>query len=68
MSWVNLGNDVVSGDALRLGEVEHCSGLYILGNPGMGKSALMVNIAKQYIEQGRGIFFLDSIGNFIFCA
>ena len=57
MSWVNLGNDVVSGDALRLGEVEHCSGLYILGNPGMGKSALMVNIAKQYIEQGRGIFF-----------
>jgi replicative DNA helicase len=57
MSSVNLGNDVVSGDVLWLGEVEHRSGLYILGKPGMGKSALIVNMMNQDIENGHGVFF-----------
>ena len=48
MPSVVLGKDE-GGQAVTLGDIERRSGLYILGKPGMGKSALMVNIMLQDI-------------------
>jgi hypothetical protein len=65
MFSVALGHDVESGQEVRLGDIERRSGLYLLGKMGMGKSALCVNIARQDIENGHGIFFLDPHGEAI---
>ena len=54
-----LGNDGETGQGLRLGDIERRSGFYVLGKPGMGKSALIVNIINQDVEHGHGVFFLD---------
>src|ERR671915_386066 len=65
MSRVILGTDVETGEVVRLGGIERRSGLYILGRPGMGKSALAVNIALDDIANGHGLFFLDPHGDAI---
>ena len=52
---VILGNDVETGHPLRIGDIERRSGLYALGKPGMGKSALLVNIMNQDIDHGHGL-------------
>jgi Helicase HerA, central domain len=64
MPSVVLGRDG-RGQAVTLGDIERRSGLYILGKPGMGKSALMVNIMRSDIEHGHGVFFLDPHGEAI---
>src|SRR5688500_3207658 len=61
---VILGKDE-TGQSLRLGDIERRSGLYILGKPGMGKSALIVNILNKDLEHGHGAFFLDPHGDAI---
>jgi hypothetical protein len=43
-----LGQDQ-NGKSVFMGDIERRSGLYILGKPGMGKSALMVNLANNDI-------------------
>jgi hypothetical protein len=63
-NWVEVGK-AQDGHTMLLGDVMARSGLYILGKPGMGKSALMVNLAKQYIENEKGLFFLDPHGDAI---
>jgi hypothetical protein len=50
MSSVILGTDMDTGEAVRIGDVERRSGLYLLGRMGMGKSALAVNVALQDID------------------
>jgi hypothetical protein len=45
--------------ALTIGDMEHRSGLYILGKPRMGKSWLIVNLILQDIENWHGVFFID---------
>jgi hypothetical protein len=65
MSSVILGTDTDTGDTVRIGDTERRSGLYLLGRPGMGKSALAVNIALQDIVNGHGVFFLDPHGEAI---
>jgi hypothetical protein len=62
--WVDLGK-TERNQAVSLGDRVARSGLYILGKPGMGKSALMVNLARQYIENERGLFLLDPHGETI---
>jgi hypothetical protein len=64
MPSVVLGKDE-RGQAITLGDIERRSGLYILGKPGMGKSALMVNIMLQDIAHEHGLFFLDPHGEAI---
>ena len=64
MPSVVLGRDE-GGEIVTLGDIERRSGLYILGKPGMGKSALMVNIMLQDIQQRHGLFFLDPHGEAI---
>jgi hypothetical protein len=50
---------------VRIGDIERQSGLYLLGKPGMGKSALSVNLALQDIQNQHGLFFLDPHGDAI---
>jgi hypothetical protein len=63
MGFVTLGTDVETKQKVRLGDIERRSGLYVLGEMGMGKSALAVNIALQDITNGHGVFFLDPHGD-----
>lgn len=56
---VLIGQALETGQEVRLGDIERRSGLYILGKPGMGKSALMVNIARQDLENLNPIIFID---------
>jgi len=63
MASVILGTDTDTGEVVRIGDIERRSGLYILGKPGMGKSALSVNVALQDIQNGHGLFFLDPHGD-----
>jgi hypothetical protein len=65
MPSVIIGKDIQTGQEVRLGDIERRSGLYILGKPGMGKSALMVNMINQDIQNGHGVFFLDPHGQAI---
>src|SRR5919197_1093308 len=64
MPSVILGRDE-RGQLLRIGDIERRSGLYILGKPGMGKSALMVNMMIGDCANGHGLFFLDPHGDAI---
>jgi hypothetical protein len=54
-----IGHDIKTGKKITIGDIERRSALYFLGKPGMGKSALMVNLMIQDIEHGHGVFFLD---------
>ena len=65
MSSVILGIDAQTGQEVRIGDIERRSGLYILGNPGMGKSVTMVNMMRQDMSNGHGLFFLDPHGDAI---
>jgi hypothetical protein len=62
---VYLGLEAGTGNDISLRNEERCSGLYVLGKPGMGKSTLLFNMAKQDIENGNKIFFLDPHGETI---
>jgi hypothetical protein len=65
MASVYLGWNTEAQEAVRVGDIERRSGLYILGKPGMGKSALMINMASQDLAHGHGLFFLDPHGDAI---
>ena len=65
MGFVTLGIDVETEQEVRLGDIERRSGLYLLGRPGMGKSALAVRTVLQDIANGYGVFFLDPHGDAI---
>lgn len=62
---VILGHAIDTGERITLGEIEHRSGLYVLGKPGMGKSTLLVSLMVQYIKHGHGLLFLDPHGDAI---
>jgi hypothetical protein len=63
MSSVILGTDIETREEVRIGDIERRSGLYLLGRPGMGKSALATNISLQDIDHGHGLFFIDPHGD-----
>src|SRR5215213_7781444 len=60
---VRLGHDGESGEAVTLGNSERTKGLYIIGNPGMGKSSLLEDLIVQDIEAGAGVCVLDPHGD-----
>ena len=62
---VLIGKALETRQEVALEIVERRSGLYILGKPGMGKSALMVNMAIKIYTHGHKIFFLDPHGDAI---
>src|SRR5438046_10600013 len=63
--FATLGAEIYTNKEIRIGDVERNSGLYILGKPGMGKSALLINMLKTDIHAERGVFFLDPHGEAI---
>ena len=63
MSRVVLGTDIETGRQVWIDDLARQSGLYLLGKPGMGKSAAAVNIALQDIANGHGVFFIDPHGD-----
>jgi hypothetical protein len=60
-----IGMSAETGEPIFIGDIERRSGLYVLGKPGMGKSALLVNLMGQDIENEHGLFFLDPHGDAI---
>src|SRR4051794_32485419 len=62
---VCLGDYSETGKPLFIGDNERRSGLYVLGKSGMGKTTLLVNLIRQDIENGHGVFFLDPHGDAI---
>src|ERR671915_1606825 len=62
-SYVTIGADTETDQPISIGDIERRSGLYILGKPGMGKTAMMVNMALSDMENGHGVFFLDPHGD-----
>src|ERR671914_1680013 len=62
-SYVTIGADTETNQPISIGDIERRSGLYILGKPGMGKTAMMVNMALKDMENGHGVFFLDPHGD-----
>jgi hypothetical protein len=57
--YITIGLDANSNKEITIGDIEWRSGLYILGRSGMGKTNLIVNLIKQAIKNGYGVFFLD---------
>ena len=59
---VTIGQDVETSQEVAIGDIERRSGLYILGEPWMGKTDLLVSLMLQDIKNGHGLFFLDPHG------
>ena len=57
-----IGHDTQTGQEVSIGDIEHRSGLYILGKPGMGKSTLLVNLMH---DVRGGMFCIDPHGDTI---
>jgi len=60
---VILGRANETDHIIKLGDEERCSGMYILGRPGRGKTALMKKNIEQDMRNGHGVFFLDPHGD-----
>src|SRR6266567_5070549 len=58
-----LGQDVTSGNLIRLSQTARLYGLYLVGVTGTGKSALIENIVVQDVQQGLSICLLDPHGD-----
>ena len=65
MASVVIGKDRETGEEVRIGDLERRSGLYVLGKPGMGKSAILIQLMLGDSEHGHGLFFLDPHGDAI---
>jgi Helicase HerA, central domain len=57
-----LGRDG-KGVAFELDETSRREHMHVIGTTGGGKSTLLVHMARQDIENGRGILFVDPHGN-----
>jgi hypothetical protein len=58
-NYVTIGHDVETGEIIRLGDKERCGGVYVLGKKRTGKSNLLINLARQDMENGHGLLFID---------
>jgi hypothetical protein len=65
MTAAIIGKSAESGEEVRIGDIERRSGLYVLGKPGMGKSAMLLRLLLADSEHGHGVFFLDPHGDAI---
>ncbi len=62
---VVFGSNHYGGSITEIGltEEERATHMYIIGRTGSGKTTMMFSMAKQDIEQGRGMAFLDPHGD-----
>ncbi len=60
-----LGYSVFRGEKrdVRITEADRRRHVYIIGQTGTGKSVLMKNMARQDIQEGRGVCFIDPHGD-----
>lgn len=54
-----VGRDIEADSLIRIGELERCGGLYVLGQPRTGKSNLLISLALADIQNGHGVLFID---------
>lgn len=66
-SGLILGKNVYRGEetVVRLGEDDRRRHLYIVGQTGTGKSSLIQELARQDIEDGKGIGIIDPHGELV---
>jgi hypothetical protein len=62
---ITLGRDVDNGSQLAVTQQQLCSGSYILGVQGVGKSTLLEQIACQLLEQDESLIVFDPHGQLI---
>ncbi|MGW2954818.1 hypothetical protein [Streptomyces eurythermus] len=60
-----LGRDITSGEPVTVTAEELCSGTYLLGTQGAGKSSLLEQIAYQRMDQHDSVIVLDPHGELI---
>jgi hypothetical protein len=58
-----IGHQFATGEALNLSEDDRARHIYCLGMSGSGKTNLMLNMARQEIEPGHGVCFIDPHGD-----
>jgi hypothetical protein len=68
-SWITLGTDVDTDDSeetdIDVGTEQLCSGCYILGVQGVGKSSLLEEIARQLLETSESVIVFDPHGQLV---
>ena len=64
LPWL-IGRDLKTRDLIDIDEVARCSGLYVLGKPGMGKTNLLLGLMRDNSFYGNGLFFIDAHGDAI---
>jgi hypothetical protein len=55
-----LGKDVQTGKEILVNDKERCSGMFILGVQGRGKSSLIVDLISQDLEKGYATIVFDA--------
>lgn len=64
MTFIKLGTDIATNNAVYLAQAARREQTYIIGTTGMGKSSLMLSMVLQNIIQGIGVAVLDPKGTF----
>jgi hypothetical protein len=62
---ITLGQDVATGAPITVSAQQLCSGSYVLGVQGVGKSSLLEQIACQLLEQDESVIVFDPHGQLI---
>src|SRR5258708_6788256 len=60
-----LGEDTRTGEKISIDDVSRCSGCYIIGTQGVGKSSLLESMIYQDIEKNHAVIVLDPHGQLI---
>lgn len=60
-----LGEDTQTGAQITTDDVSRCSGCYVIGTQGVGKSSLLESMIYQDIEKGYSVIVLDPHGQLI---
>ncbi|MFJ9868075.1 type IV secretory system conjugative DNA transfer family protein [Streptomyces sp. NPDC101165] len=62
---VVLGRDLTTNQQITVSGEELCSGTYVLGTQGAGKSSLLEHIALRRLEQGDSVMVIDPHGQLV---
>jgi hypothetical protein len=62
---ITLGRDIETNQAVTVTTQQLCSGTYVLGVQGVGKSSLLEQIACQLLEQDESLIVFDPHGQLI---
>jgi hypothetical protein len=60
-----LGRDLDTGRAVTVTTEQLCSGCYVLGVQGVGKSSLLEGVVRQLLDIGESVIVFDPHGQLI---